>query len=412
MSTSPLERANAALQEEVYRQWRDWTRYLEAQLTLLDARAAERQVAFERDATLEEPARQAQDALDALPPASRTLFAQIHEERRQAVQAAQEAETGRTQSLDPDAVDRAALQALRDEASGAGELNGVGVVPIRAGGAVTWYDVQVASLRAAPTAATYALGGEAGDSMRTRAILAGLLVAGGLLFLAVWFLWPRGGRAETATGPAISANGATIAPWPIHQVVVTSASDQPSATLPVATAASPTDATPTAIWDTTHRVPLRLCLPAAVLADAQQITLVSGDGRPDRVFVLTSTTDRPDLQLDPCGGRATLRAATFQRLDQPADAAVGDTRTLADGRAATLAAIRLTGPGDDPTLPSGQARVAVHVRAAITDWSAFAPTLLLPDGQTRLPAEAPITSGDQTTLIYLVPLPTATLELA
>lgn len=411
MKSSPLERANAALQEAVYRQWRDWTSYLEAQLTLLDVRVAERQVAFERDETYDTQAQAAQAALDALPPASRALFAQLHEERRQAVQAAREAEPGRARLPDPDEVDRQALQALRDEAEGKADANGVGVVPLREGAEVVWYEVQVATMRAAPTAATYALGGE-GDSMRTRAMLAGLLVVGGALFLAVWFLWPRGGGRAAAAEPLVGANGAALAPWPLRQVLVTTDSSEAPVGLPVVTDPPPTDSPPAAVWNPGYLVPTQLCLPADLLAGATEIALVSGEGRPDRVYALTTAAARPDLVLDPCGGRAPSRAAMFQRLSAPADATLGEERALSDKTAATLAAVSLTGPGDDPTLPEGQARVTVQVRAAIADWAAYAPTLLLADGQPRLPADAPAAQGGQTTLRYLVPLPSASLELA
>lgn len=412
MTISPFERAGAALHEAVHRQWRDWTRYLEAHLVLLDARTAERQVAFERDETLEEQANQAHTTLAALPPAQRALFEQLHEERRQAVQAAQEAEPGRTKPPDPDVVDRQALQALRDEATGGGDPNGWGIVPLREGARVTWYEVNVAALQAAPTAATYALGSAEGGSMRTRLILAGLLVGGGILFLLVWFLWPRTARRTVTMDPLVVANGAALAPWPLRQVIV-EGGDHAPATLPVSTTPpASSDSPPAAIWVPTHLVPLRLCLPADVLADAEQITLVSGEGRPDRVYILTSTLDHPDLRLDPCSGRAASRTAMFQQLAAPDDAAVGVAQTLADETTATLAAITLIGPGDDPSLPIGQARVVVQVQAAITDWAAYAPTLLLADGQARLPAEAPRTIGNRTELHYLVPLPTTTLAVA
>lgn len=326
------------------------------------------------------------------------------------LQSSPEAPAGDSHVLDPDAVERATLTALRDEAIGAGTLNGVGMVPIRTGGSVTWYDVDVAALRAAPTAATYALGGES-DSMRTRAILAGLLVVGGVLFLAVWFFWPRAGEHHLAMRSVITANGVGLNPWPARSILVTD-NDAGQTKLSVSTSVSPTDTEPTAIWDGTQLIPLRLCLPGNVLTTAQQITLVSGNGYPDRIFVLTTNTDNPDIHLASCDGRATPRTAIFQRLELPADAGIGDTRTLADGNAATLTAITLMGPGDDPTLPSGQARITVQVNAAITDWTSVAPTLLLPSGQTRLPAEAPITDDDVTSLTYLVPLPASSLEIA
>ena len=85
MMVSPIARADAAFQEQVHAQWRDWCAYLRAHLTLLDAQAAERQGAFERADSLEEQAAQAERDLARLPAGQRALFDQIHETRRQQV---------------------------------------------------------------------------------------------------------------------------------------------------------------------------------------------------------------------------------------------------------------------------------------------------------------------------------------
>jgi hypothetical protein len=404
VTSSPFERAGAALQEAVHQQWRDWTGYLRAHLTLLDARAAERQVAFERDETLAAHIRQAHAVLDGLPHARRALFDELYEARRQELHATPAAAADGVAN-DPDRVERTALDALLHEATGGDDPTGWGIVPIREGSAITWYEVNVAALQAAPTAATYALGAADEGQMRTRYALAGLLIGGGVLFLLVWFLWPRNQTALTPAAPsAATVNGAPIASWPIIGLRVESAGITPT-TLSVGTSATgQTDA----IWDAEHLVPLRLCLPIDVLNSATSVTLLSGDGHPDRIYTITpDARPRPDLLLRPCSGDASPRAATLAQIVTPPDAAPGETHTLADGETATLAALTLSGPGDDPTLPTGQARLVVQAEAQFTDWAAYAPTLLLANGQTLLPAEAPVITAGMTTLHYLISLPTA-----
>jgi hypothetical protein len=113
MSSMPFTRAGAAIQEAIHTQWRDWTRYLEARLALLDARIAERRVAFERDNDLEERAEQARTALTVIPQARRLLFDRLCEERRQALQVGLESTL--KERHDPDNVEREVVQALLNE---------------------------------------------------------------------------------------------------------------------------------------------------------------------------------------------------------------------------------------------------------------------------------------------------------
>mgnify|MGYP005844274081 CR=1 FL=1 len=404
MTSSPFERAGAALQEAVHQQWRDWTGYLRAHLTLLDARAAERQVAFERDETLAARTRQAHAVLDGLPHARRALFDELYEARRQELHATPAAAADGVAN-DPDRIERAALDALLHEATGGDDPAGWGVVPIREGSTITWYEVNVAALQAAPTAATYALGAADEGQMRARYALAGLLIGGGVLFLLVWFLWPRNQTVFSPAAPsAATVNGAPLAPWPIVGLRVEAAGAAPT-TLSVGTSATgQTDA----IWDAEHLAPLRLCLPADVLDTVTSLTLLSGEGKPDRVYTITTDAPpRPDLLLRPCSGDAPPRAATLEQISALPDAAPGEAHTLADGETAMLAALTLSGPGDDPTLPTGQASLVVQAEAPFTDWAAYAPTLLLANGQALLPAEAPTVTENGTALHYLIPLPTA-----
>lgn len=420
MTLSTIERASAALQEEVNGQWRDWTNYIQAHLALLDARAAERRVVFERDVALEERVRAARTTLATLPPARRSLFDQLREERRQAVQAEREgAEPGRRDEirlLDPDVVERQALELLLREAEGANDSEGWGVVPIREGSEVKWYEVNTAGLRAAPNAATYALHASQSESMRSRYVMAGLLAGAGALFLLVWFLWPRGDSRSGAValaGP--QANGVALSPWPIVAVVV-EGPEQGPLTLPVQANPSTVRASErpaAAIWYPEHLAPLRLCLPADVLAGARSVTLLSGEGQPDRIYAMgANEAQSADLLLEPCDGNAPSRTATLQDVRAQTDAALGAVQALPDGTEATLTSIQILGPGDDPGLPSGQASVTLQVRATITDWPAVAPTLLLASGEAMLPAEPPTHAGGQATLRYLIPLPTADTPIA
>lgn len=283
---------------------------------------------------------------------------------------------------------------------------------MRDGSELSFYEVHARSLQEAPTAASYALGDEETGNLRTRLVLAGVLAVGGVVFFVVWFLWPFGGeRTVDAAVPVAAANGQALTLWPITTVVVDQDGQEP-VQLPVVSAgpATPDDAA-VAIWFAQHLVPLRLCLPADVLSRARQIVLVSGEGRPDRVFTLVAAGQSGDLLLEPCRGGATARTAVLQQVAALPEASVGTTLALAHEQAATLAALEIVGPGDDPTLPPGQARVTARVQASISDWAPYAPTLLLASGEALTPAESPARAGDETLLTYLVPLPATVLPV-
>jgi hypothetical protein len=413
MTISPLERASAALQETVHSQWRDWVRYLEAHLTLLDARAAERQISFERNTALEEQATAAQANLAALPIERRQLFDAIREERRQTVQLALETEAGNGRRLDPDTVERQSLQALLNEALGSQESAGWGSVPFRDGDGIIWYEVNTARLSTLPTAASYSLNSRDRNELRTRYMLAGLLIVGGVLFFLVWFLWPRNINGGNTEGQPIAfANEQPLDPWPVMQVIVERSPGDP-ATLPVIARAmthwsSSSNDPVAAFWDEQHLVPLRLCIPAELLATTAALTLTSSAELPDRHYRFVATEATTDLLVFPCSGNAPARAARLQQIPVPDDARPGTSQTLSDGKEVLLDQLSLIGPGDDPTLPSGQARLTVSAQADISDWTAYGPRLLLSDGQFLLPAEPPRAGGEHTLLSYLVPLPTTT----
>ncbi len=413
MSSMPFTRAGAAIQEAIHTQWRDWTRYLEARLALLDVRIAERSVAFERDNNLEERAEQARTALAVIPQARRLLFDRLCEERRQALHVGLESTL--KERHDPDGVEREVVQALLNEAHGRHDLDGWGVVPIQEGAQLIWYEVHVASMRAAPDAATYALRHDDSRHIRSRYLLAGLLAVGGVLFLLGWFLWP-GSATEPglAASHAATVNGQPVSPWSVVGVVVERPGLDPL-TLPLVPRDSlpmtQTDDQPRAIWAPQQIMPLQLCLPAELLAQAHTLTLLSGEGMPDRRYRLEETT-RPDLRIDPCMGNAASRTAILSQSLPLVDMPIGTMQSLDDDHAATLVALSIVGPDEEPSLPAGQARVTLELRATISDWAPYAPTLLLSSGQALLPAESPVATDGMTNIRYLVPLPAIELPVA
>jgi hypothetical protein len=412
MSSMPFTRAGAAIQEAIHTQWRDWTRYLEARLALLDARIAERRVAFERDNNLEERAEQARTALTVIPQARRILFDRLCEERRQALQVGLESTL--KERHDPDGVEREVVQALLNEAQGRHDPDGWGVVPIQEGAQLIWYEVHVASLRAAPDAASYALRHDNSRHMRSRYLLAGLLAVGGVFFLLIWFLWPgTASEPGIATSHAATVNGQPVSPWSVVGVVVERPGFSPL-TLPLLPRDSlpmtQTDDQPRAIWVLQQIMPLQLCLPAELLAQAYTLTLLSGEGMPDRRYRLEETT-RPDLRINPCAGDAASRTATLSQSLLPIDTPLGTMQSLDDDHAATLVALSIVGPDEDPSLPDGQARVILELSATISDWTPYAPTLLLSSGQALLPAESPVATNGVTNIRYLVPLPVSELPV-
>jgi hypothetical protein len=91
MTISARDRITAAEQEETSRAWRDWCRYLQTHLALLDRRAAQAgRVAFEADEAGEAAEDAAQQTLRLLPASQRGLFDHVVGERRQLIQSEQE----------------------------------------------------------------------------------------------------------------------------------------------------------------------------------------------------------------------------------------------------------------------------------------------------------------------------------
>ena len=206
-NVSVRERKDARRQEDDVTLWRDYHMFLKAKMTLLEVRLAESHTAFERADSRELEAEQAQAALDRIPGGFRAMFEVVLEERRQRVQTELEAEAGsrgsggRSRQLDPDIVDRRALDELLAEAEGEVETDstpkGYGWFPRGAPGDIRWYALDVAELVAAPTAASYTVAAEQDDTRRRliMAIAAGIV---GIVFLIVWFALPRGTQTRDA----------------------------------------------------------------------------------------------------------------------------------------------------------------------------------------------------------------------
>lgn len=430
MSISQIDRADAAYREEVVAAWRAWRTYLRAQRALLEARATTGQAAFERDAAGEAQAAQAEADLSRLTSARRALFDAVYEQQRQAVQAHMEDElrtpaspTGhggmRPQILNPDEVDRRTLDELLGEAEGRTTDDGWGRVPVGTAEQIEILALNVEQLLAAPDAASYAAG-MAGDDARRRLMgIAGLL-AGLVLFLVFWF--GGGGSALPASAlPGSTANDVALEPWPLRALVL--AGDGTETTVPLSVtqalswpSADPA-ATPTGYWRAAPLVPLTVCAPDTLLASARTARLIGGGTTPDRVYALQATrSSHVDLVVAPCRAdaeaEALVRYGTLQATIALPQHAVGETVTLGDGQQVTLRAVAVVGPGQDLTLPEGQERIVVRVAAALPlDWPAYAPTLLLANGQAILPGET-VPAEDGAELRYLAPLAQAPLEAA
>jgi hypothetical protein len=188
--------------------------------------------------------------------------------------------------------------------------------------------------------------------------------------------------------------------------------------LPVAPAAqtAPTGAQLHAIWREHVTYPLAFCLPPALVRQASEAVIVSANGAPDRRYALRQEPgDQFDLLLESCERDAPLaRYGVLLETLASLDASLGEPQNIDAATTITLLAIELTGPGEDPALPAGQARmrVVVDIGGAMKplDWPAFAPTLLLAGGETLLPRTIE-TQPDGAVLTYLAPAPATASEV-
>jgi hypothetical protein len=279
--------------------------------------------------------------------------------------------------------------------------------------------VDVAALLAAPSAAAYEAGQYESDEKRRRLTMLAALLAGAAAARLVWWLWPaQAGRLTGAAELPASVNGAPAALWPIHTLTIEGSSGARQ-TLPVsATGALDWPAldqgASIAYWRARQPWPLRLCVPGEALAEATRVHIEGGGEVHERVYALRAARGDGvvDLLLEACpreGTPAHLRYGVLDQLVTPPALQVGDSAVLG-GRAITLRAIQIVGPGMDPQLPPGQARITVEVIAPPLDWPPLSPTLLTASGQELLPSGT--TAGsDGAALEYLIPLPSAPLEV-
>jgi hypothetical protein len=417
MTTSRLhldaeERADARFAEQIAAHVRHYLAYLDARLTLQEINANRAAVAFERADTRDDEERAAQATIASLPAASRALFAAVVEQERLELQGDQ---AGR--GVDPDEATTLALRRLRDEANGIGTEGGKGLIPRGAPEAIKWYAVDVAALRAAPSAAAYAAGSTDARTRRRVIWQAGAAVAM-LLLALIWLVVPKAqSRPEGARASVATANGSILAVWPVRSLILT-ATHGDSVTVPVSPTATlnwlALPSAPQAYWHSASVWPLRLCLPPALLASVVAVRVVGDGASPDRVYTLTpAPASSTDLVLAPCAAgndAPAARAATLTATVPPMVHTLGDTVRLSVGPI-TPATITLTGPGQDTTLPPDQARVSVRVRAPQPiDWPVFAPSLLLPSGAALLPSDLG-THDQDAELRYLIPLPSEPLPL-
>jgi hypothetical protein len=424
MTTSALARAEAAFQEQIHAQWRDWRAYLRAHLTLLDAELAPVSNAFEQAETQETRTAEAERVLATLAPAQRSLFDQVRDERRQQLLAIAEMprlDRAETRHQLPVDVERQALVELLAEAEGTAEGDGrladQGDVPLRIDGTLQWYRVSVSALLAAPGAAAYSVQPSTADDLRKRMVLAGMLGVGMVLFLALWFLWPRGRPATVNTALHPTGNDTPAEVWPVVAVHLGTNTTN-GATLPV----SPTTAlewpsvpanADQVFWNTSAIAPARLCVPARSLEGLSQIALIGKGEVPLRTYALSTTRDRADLVVEPCQQSATTapRYGVLQATTPPVSLKLGEGVNLPNEERVTVKTIRVVGPGEDLALPAGAARIIVQVNGPALDWPAYVPTLLLETGErASSPEQVATTTGVE--LRYLVALPTGDLAVA
>jgi hypothetical protein len=428
------ERADAKRQEDDVTLWRDYHTFLKAKLTLLEVRIAEARVAFERADAREGDAEQAQGVLDRIPAGIRVLFEAVLEERRQQLQTTLEAEarssgSGQRRHIDPDIVDRRALAELLAEAEGEIETEstpaGYGWFPRGAAGDVRWYALDVAELVAAPTAASYTVVAEK-DDVRRRVMMSIAAGVAGIGFLIVWFLIPHSAQTRelVALAPLVSDGTTSATPvamdvWSVQRAVITLGDGQQTTIAVAATTSTSwpaTTETQPAYWQRNAFAPLRLCLAPDLIEQATAMVLVGGGGWPDRLYGISANqSSATNLVVEACrAGSASRRYGVLQQTPPLPAYALGTPVTLPGSgeESITVRTIAITGPGQDPTLPEGQARITVAVDArADLDWPSFAPTLLLPSGQAYLPAET-LTQQNGAELRYLVPLPVSELPIA
>ena len=419
-------RIDARHQAEIKAWWRDWHRYLKAQLQLLDARQAEATHTpnFERtEQAWEQQRTEAEQTLKRIPHDRRVVFDRTRDARRGEVQALLESKhqsNGASQraGVDPDVVERETLTDLLKQAEGIGEgQDRWGAVPMPQG----WYELQVESLLHAPAAAEYSVTLDDADERRKRwALVAGLLIFG---VIAVWWTWPRGAStaAEELPPAELTIDGQVAQPWQVVSISVIDSSDTRT-TLPVTATDAlvwPDIPASSAWWRSTNISPLQLCVPAATLNGARSLEVRSSGDVPVRSYTLHSDAPaRADLVVSPCmpdsriGQRYGVLAGVTPRPDQPLDTPV---RVGASGSVLRVKAVEVIGSGQDPQLPPDKYRVVVRVSApSALDWTVLEPRLVLQTGKETIPSAPTNALDGQDTLdvLFLVPAFPAPLDAA
>ena len=362
-------RTDARHQAEVTSWWRDWHRYLEAQLQLLTAREAEMVAppSFERsDSAWEQQRADAEQTYRRIPADRRALFDRTRDAHRARLEsapaidrAAGEPSDGSERDLD--ALERQTLEELLSQAEGTHDgTERWGAVPLPSG----WYEVEVDALLRAPAAADYLAAPDAGMDRGKRATLVAVVLV--LCAVAVWMTWPSMSRTVAAPRTAaLVVDDEPASPWTIRSVTVEDAAAR--TTLPVTAT--------TALrwpelghneqgvwWRSSSTYPLVLCVERGLLERLTTLD-VRGDGVPIRRYTLAATRpERTDLVVQACGSGTTLRYGVLDGTSPPVvlERERSPVR-LPDGATLRVEDIRVLGPAQDEHLPAGHYRVVVRV---------------------------------------------------
>lgn len=403
MPKDTMATQEAAHYEQVVQQWRDWLHYLRSQQTLLQVRSTGQRSAFEQDDSDVQEQRARSD-LQAIPPAQRAIFEQEFEARRQAIQrdldAARRTAGGRGSS-DPDEVTRRTLEALLGEAEGVSTEDARGMVPVNGD---TWYSVDIAELLNAPGEASYAVKRKRSN---IGSILTGVMMILVVLAAAAYSFWPEQ-QVATYIYQDVAVNGVVVDRWEPQRVALGEDVSAPVLDLVPAAAFPPPDAAAAYLTDSAW--PLEICLPAPQIAELRAVRLISTLDAPDRIYLLSDQRGPvTDLVLTACEDPQIQHYGVVQETPPLAAHEIGQVAELPATAGITVAVQRMVvlGPGSDPTLPQGQARVVVTlVTAAVEhlDWTAQQPRLQTPGGDNLLPTDTRLDAGT-VQFHYLIPLP-------
>lgn len=391
------QREETRYRQEVLASYHAWLAYLEAQQIVLAASGEAEHGAdpFEGGSAAHEQVAVARQRVAALPAEKRELFDAVVEQERQRIQRELDAKAplrgGTVKRVDPDEVARRALSFLLEGARGFRRKDRRGLVPRGKPDALKWLAVDLTELGARPPGkADYELA--AGRQLQRRGwISQGVMAAVALVGILAIALLPGRLAQPPRTPGAPVANGAQLAPWTL--VAVGPGDRSWSVPVRAAEARWPSDCTAAtatdACWLAGAFRPVELCLPAERLAGLDSLRVAADAGHPDRLFTLsTEAPSTPDLVVHPCstgGEEVPVRFGTLR--------AVEPLPELAPGAAApsgfTVTAITVRGQSEDAELPDDTLTVSVLVADddLARDWIALDPTLLLADGEERLPKQ-------------------------